>query len=462
MPLPKFGSYLIEKGYIDERDLIEALNIQRRRSLIPLGEIALHEQLISPKDLIEILDYQSQTKDKFGKIAVALGMLNQGQLQQLLKKQERLHTSIGEILVEIGSIDRAALQNSLTNFETDKEHFINEARANKRYFLNREERRKKKEEREASMVNNERDGRSPVITAHTCCPVCDQPTPQWYLSRSSYSVIKKDIDLKPIEYVWDDSQFKDLNPLFFNVWTCPHCLFSAGRLNFIEPNRDIVVTKTTLIRKFHAILEDPAINYVVSQLDPKIDYQSDLTHLSTVKQYLISIYLLNNIDIVIQRDALQLAKYHLNLAWLYREICKEPINREAITDILHLKHQLAKYWPDIPMTEKSALNLCLKYYEISIYESPVPEQNGVEHILFQQMGRIDMRLNKFTEARKHLHEGLKFARRLQQGYDKKLKNARGMLYERLYDDLAPKLGELNRYYNETMDLLDTCKSKMSS
>ena len=37
MQIRKFGTFLIEIGVIDEVDLVDALNLQRRRELIPLG-----------------------------------------------------------------------------------------------------------------------------------------------------------------------------------------------------------------------------------------------------------------------------------------------------------------------------------------------------------------------------------------------------------------------------------------
>jgi len=125
----KFGEFLIEKGVIDTFALVQALNLQRRRSLIPIGEIALHDKLLSAEQILSILDIQENTGRRFGDIALELGNLDQTQVDILRKKQQQLHSYIGEIFVELNKISAEQLRSLLAEFKQYSESVIEAAQA---------------------------------------------------------------------------------------------------------------------------------------------------------------------------------------------------------------------------------------------------------------------------------------------------------------------------------------------
>jgi hypothetical protein len=61
----RFGTIAIEKGYITDKDVIEALEIQNQEKLEKkkhrlLGQILVNKGCITEEQVIEILDYMDQ------------------------------------------------------------------------------------------------------------------------------------------------------------------------------------------------------------------------------------------------------------------------------------------------------------------------------------------------------------------------------------------------------------------
>jgi len=152
-----------------------------------------------------------------------------------------------------------------------------------------------------------------------------------------------------------------------------------------------------------------------------------------------------------------LGKYHLHLGWLFREIDELGVRDEVYARIHYLKSKAEDYWPEIPVTEKSALSYSIKYYEIAVYESTTDLMRKTEHKVFQLLGRINMKEGEYAKARILFHEGLKCVYRLKIELEHSLKAAKGARYEQLLDDVMPKLHTINAFYIETKDLLQDCK-----
>ncbi len=67
---------------------------------------------------------------------------------------------------------------------------------------------------------------------------------------------------------------------------------------------------------------------------------------------------------------MNLARYSLRLAWLYRDVSENPLLKDTIDKKLpKLISIISKKWPEIPGNEKQALKMALKYYQISLEKS---------------------------------------------------------------------------------------------
>lgn len=103
---PKLGELLVNRGYITEDQLKEALVLQK----LKIGELLLHLGYITEAQLKEALRLQKMQPKKLGEILIELGYASSGQVRQALEKRYR---KIGKILIDMKLIDRDELRGIL-------------------------------------------------------------------------------------------------------------------------------------------------------------------------------------------------------------------------------------------------------------------------------------------------------------------------------------------------------------
>jgi len=100
-----FGIYLKTKGVITAEQLVAAMEVQLNR-LTPIGQLALEEGIISPRDIFDVLRTQGEKPSvRFGDLAIEMGLMNRKDLMRLLMLQEDRKRTIAEILVSQGVIN---------------------------------------------------------------------------------------------------------------------------------------------------------------------------------------------------------------------------------------------------------------------------------------------------------------------------------------------------------------------
>jgi hypothetical protein len=101
-----FGLYLKNKRVITAEQLVAAAEVQLS-SLTRIGQLALEESLISPRDILEVLRAQSETpSQRFGELAIEMGILTRDELMRLLMIQADRKRSIADILISQGVLTR--------------------------------------------------------------------------------------------------------------------------------------------------------------------------------------------------------------------------------------------------------------------------------------------------------------------------------------------------------------------
>ena len=83
----RFGQFLVKNGIVDAATVIEALNLQKKRS-IAVGQIALQERMLSINQVFEVLNAKISTAKLFGELAVEKGFLENKEVERLLEKQK--------------------------------------------------------------------------------------------------------------------------------------------------------------------------------------------------------------------------------------------------------------------------------------------------------------------------------------------------------------------------------------
>jgi hypothetical protein len=100
----QFGLYLKNKGVISADQLVAALE-EQLGSLVPIGQLALEENVLSPRDIFTVLQAQSDSPNvRFGDLAVEMGLMTRGHLMRLLMIQADRKRTIADILVSQGAL----------------------------------------------------------------------------------------------------------------------------------------------------------------------------------------------------------------------------------------------------------------------------------------------------------------------------------------------------------------------
>ena len=94
-----FGLYLKKKGVITAEQLVAAAEVQLA-SLTRIGQLALEESILSPRDIFEVLQAQSASpNERFGELAIEMGLMTRDELMRLLMIQADRRRTIADILV---------------------------------------------------------------------------------------------------------------------------------------------------------------------------------------------------------------------------------------------------------------------------------------------------------------------------------------------------------------------------
>lgn len=126
-----FGSFLVEKGVIDEDNLQGIINEQSNTRL-RLGTIAVAEKMITQAQADEINHLQTQMDKRFGDIAIEKKILTKEQVESLLGKQGNTFLKFIQLLDEKTSLTMDDISGKVSEFQKEKGFSDSEMTALKR------------------------------------------------------------------------------------------------------------------------------------------------------------------------------------------------------------------------------------------------------------------------------------------------------------------------------------------
>ncbi len=233
------------------------------------------------------------------------------------------------------------------------------------------------------------------------CPICSASVTHRMIKTKLYSEGPKDIDLRPTKLVWADQELAKYHPRLYYMQHCPKCHFTAGHAVFADPMKDCVMR----LAKFRDTLSRmPDTDFKVKKVIELLGSDIDLTKFGMVqalKLHLLAIFYLQLFPEFAQKDAMNLARYCLRLAWLYRDI-QELVKKmgQPPTKVMELLADLKDNWPEAPDSEETALNMAAKYYCTTLERSHAVRTGFDEVQLFLLVTRIYMQLGNSKEARR--------------------------------------------------------------
>jgi DNA-binding response OmpR family regulator len=111
----RFGEYLVSRGKIGEKEMLEAVAQQRSYHKV-IGQLAIEMNMLGPRDVARIRGIQRSEGKKFGEIAINLNLLTPEQVDALLKIQKADHQFLGKVLVTQGRMTPEELVAELRKF----------------------------------------------------------------------------------------------------------------------------------------------------------------------------------------------------------------------------------------------------------------------------------------------------------------------------------------------------------
>lgn len=111
-----FGLYLNKKGTISAEQLVAALEAQLE-TLPKIGQLAIEEGIISPRDIFDVLREQSESpNERFGEIAIDMGLMTRDDLMRLLMIQTDRKCPLDRIFVAQGVLSEQQAAAEMAEF----------------------------------------------------------------------------------------------------------------------------------------------------------------------------------------------------------------------------------------------------------------------------------------------------------------------------------------------------------
>jgi type IV pilus assembly protein PilB len=109
----RVGELLVKLGFLDERQLEQALTVQREQATYkPLGEICKELGFISGGVLRDIL-FRYRKQILLGELLRKMGVISEDELNEALQEHKKSGEKLGQILVKKGIVTSSALIDSV-------------------------------------------------------------------------------------------------------------------------------------------------------------------------------------------------------------------------------------------------------------------------------------------------------------------------------------------------------------
>lgn len=243
----------------------------------------------------------------------------------------------------------------------------------------------------------------PIMRCRVRCPMCQEASYQYRMNNRVFWNRDIDIDLQPQNYAKLDHVDPNFHPPLYYMWHCPECHFTAGYRHFIHPLKDVYVKVEAVsarIRETYAAKGD--FYKLVNILSRGLDVEH-MDFFQGLKLHLLAVLELELIEDMVKQYFLNLGRYCLHLAWLYRDLSNNPEALAATQPRLdELYEEVKELWPAMPRTEYEALYKAVNYYDQTFERSPQVKTVIDEVSILQVIARIYIKLEKRDEARKML------------------------------------------------------------
>jgi hypothetical protein len=158
---------------------------------------------------------------------------------------------------------------------------------------------------------------SPFFLTKVECPVCGQINEFENIKAGAYTETDRDTDFCPKGIIWANPEYQKINPLLYFMATCRNCFYTHEfNESFKEWKMDrfFVTCRRSLIQEKHRQELKPERG-VINRLGEALNPEGHPFESAVIK-LLLGIY---DEKIIEGSNPLDLGRYYLRIAWLYRE-----------------------------------------------------------------------------------------------------------------------------------------------
>lgn len=112
-----FGTFLLENNLITRDQLIDAINVQKKKHL-RMGTLAIHAGLLTSEEVEHIHTTQTHENKRFGEIALHLGYLTQEQIDSLVSSQKPDYLLLCQALVDLEYMTTAQFEKAMQIYQS--------------------------------------------------------------------------------------------------------------------------------------------------------------------------------------------------------------------------------------------------------------------------------------------------------------------------------------------------------
>ncbi len=230
------------------------------------------------------------------------------------------------------------------------------------------------------------------------CPICRSEVVCRFIKPRLYVEQDLDIDLYPRKISWLQGGCGK-NPRLYFMQLCNNCSFVVPHQVIEDPfkNTGVSLERFGDALQYRRITDRKAKN-ITDILTSKI---GDMDYYAALKLHLLAIYQLENMGGVRDLASLQLGRYLLRTAWLYRDVLhSNKLEATYMPRIEEMHSALAEYWDEAPLNERMALEKAAGYYMKAFSHSGQINDAHEEMRLLTLVARIQLKLMDLDAAHK--------------------------------------------------------------
>ena len=306
--------------------------------------------------------------------------------------------------------------------------------------------------------------KDPFLRRQVTCPICEAAVEQRGLKTNLFRAELKDVDLRPYKYHWEQENLAEFHPPFFYVWYCPKCYFAAGRKYYEDPLKGCFLP----MRKFKEVIQnkyktDPEAKKLINKLTDGISLEA-YNFKQSFQLHLLAIYWMELFPEFTKRDAMNLARYYLRVAWLFRDLNENETARQNEGPVIQAFFEdLKTVWPNVTDSDEAALRKAASYYEVTLSGSETIESAVDELNLLLIVAQIYLKLSDLKPAVDALTAAVTSGTRAKQEIDTAMRtpqrDAEKQLTDKEKQDMAQQSVDLRGLIDRSRTMLDKVKEE---